>query len=137
MLSANGRKLLQNLEVAKDRPLWRVLVGLSIRHVGPTAAQALAREFSSMEAIEQAAETARVETEKAGVEITGDGSVEEDPAPTRESHTPTRESHTPARESHASVRESHAVVRESHVGPTSPPARGPGRRERRSDRVAG
>ena len=99
VLSANGRKLLQNLEVAKDRPLWRVLVGLSIRHVGPTAAQALAREFSSMEAIEQAAETARVETEKAGVEITGDGSVEEDPAPTRESHTPTRESHTPARES--------------------------------------
>ena len=99
VLSANGRKLLQNLEVAKDRPLWRVLVGLSIRHVGPTAAQALAREFSSMEAIEQAAETARVETEKAGVEITGDGSVEEDPAPTRESHTPARESHTPARES--------------------------------------
>jgi len=106
VLSANGRKLLQNLEVAKDRPLWRVLVGLSIRHVGPTAAQALAREFSSMEAIEQAAETARVETEKAGVEITGDGSVEEDPAPTRESHTPARESHTPARESHTPARES-------------------------------
>jgi len=106
VLSANGRKLLQNLEVAKDRPLWRVLVGLSIRHVGPTAAQALAREFSSMEAIEQAAETARVETEKAGVEITGDGSVEKDPAPTRESHTPARESHTPTRESHTPARES-------------------------------
>ena len=47
-LSANGHKLLANLEAAKDRPLWRVLVGLSIRHVGPTAAQALAREFASM-----------------------------------------------------------------------------------------
>ena len=78
-LSANGRKLLQNLEAAKDRPLWRVLVGLSIRHVGPTAAQALAREFHSMDAIEQAAATAREETEKAGVEITSTGSAAEDP----------------------------------------------------------
>ncbi|MCE0764040.1 NAD-dependent DNA ligase LigA [Pseudonocardia kujensis] len=78
-LSANGRKLLQNLEAAKDRPLWRVLVGLSIRHVGPTAAQALAREFHSMDAIEQAAATAWEETEKAGVEITSDGSAAEEP----------------------------------------------------------
>jgi DNA ligase (NAD+) len=78
-LSANGGKLLQNLEAAKDRPLWRVLVGLSIRHVGPTAAQALAREFHSMEAIEQAAATAWEETEKAGVEITSDGSAAEEP----------------------------------------------------------
>jgi DNA ligase (NAD+) len=54
-LSANGRKLLANLEVAKQRPLWRVLVSLSIRHVGPTAAQALAREFGSVESIEEAA----------------------------------------------------------------------------------
>jgi DNA ligase (NAD+) len=54
-LSANARKLLVNLEAAKDTPLWRVLVGLSIRHVGPTAAQALAREFGSLDAIEAAA----------------------------------------------------------------------------------
>jgi DNA ligase (NAD+) len=78
-LSANGRKLLQNLEAAKDRPLWRVLVGLSIRHVGPTAAQALAREFHSLEAIEAAAARAREETERAGVEITSDGSAAEEP----------------------------------------------------------
>ncbi|MCW0215203.1 MAG: NAD-dependent DNA ligase LigA [Pseudonocardia sp.] len=82
VLSANGVKLLANLESAKDRPLWRVLVGLSIRHVGPTAAQALAREFSSMEAIEEAAARAREETEKAGVEITSDGTEDEAPAPT-------------------------------------------------------
>ncbi len=74
-LSANGRKLLVNLEAAKDRPLWRVLVGLSIRHVGPTAAQALAREFSSMEAIEAAAEAAARATEAAGLAITSDGSA--------------------------------------------------------------
>src|SRR5205085_12266404 len=57
-LSANGRKLLANLDAAKDRPLWRVLVALSIRHVGPTAAQALAREFRSLDAIEKADEQA-------------------------------------------------------------------------------
>ncbi len=50
-LNAMGEKLLANLEAVKQRPLWRVLVGLSIRHVGPTAAQALAREFGSVDAI--------------------------------------------------------------------------------------
>jgi len=55
-LSANGKRLLANLEAAKDRPLWRVLVALSIRHVGPTAAQALAREFGSMQRIQEATE---------------------------------------------------------------------------------
>ena len=55
-LSANGRKLLTNLESARHRPLWKVLVGLSIRHVGPTAAQALARRFRSVEAIDAADE---------------------------------------------------------------------------------
>ncbi|MDT7624530.1 MAG: ligase [Pseudonocardiales bacterium] len=70
-LSANARKLLVNLEAAKDTPLWRVLVGLSIRHVGPTAAQALAREFGSLDAIEAAA---------AGQPTTEDTSAESDTA---------------------------------------------------------
>jgi DNA ligase (NAD+) len=50
-LGSNAVKLLANLDEAKTRPLWRVLVALSIRHVGPTAAQALAREFGSLDAI--------------------------------------------------------------------------------------
>jgi DNA ligase (NAD+) len=50
-LSTNARKLLTHLDEAKARPLWRVLVALSIRHVGPTAAQALARHFGSLDAI--------------------------------------------------------------------------------------
>ena len=54
VLSANGQRLLDNLGAAKERPLWRVLVGLSIRHVGPTAARALATEFGSMQRIEDA-----------------------------------------------------------------------------------
>jgi DNA ligase (NAD+) len=54
-LSANGAKLLANLEQAKSQPLWRVLVALSIRHVGPTAARALASEFATMDALEQVA----------------------------------------------------------------------------------
>ncbi len=47
-LSTNAVKLLDNLERAKAQPLWRVLVALSIRHVGPTAAQALARELRDL-----------------------------------------------------------------------------------------
>jgi DNA ligase (NAD+) len=50
-LSANGKRLLDNLEKAKQQPLWRVLVALSIRHVGPTAARALATEFGSLDAV--------------------------------------------------------------------------------------
>ncbi|TIC87957.1 NAD-dependent DNA ligase LigA [Nocardioides sp. GY 10113] len=53
-LSANGEKLLANLALRKQVPLWRVLVALSIRHVGPTAARALATEFGSMDAIRAA-----------------------------------------------------------------------------------
>lgn len=55
-LGSNAVKLLDNLAVARERDLWRVLVALSIRHVGPTAAQALARHFRSMEAIDAASE---------------------------------------------------------------------------------
>ena len=53
-LKANAEKLIENLDAAKTRPLWRVLVALSIRHVGPTAAQALARVFGSLDAIREA-----------------------------------------------------------------------------------
>ncbi|MFY1668956.1 NAD-dependent DNA ligase LigA [Plantactinospora sp. WMMB334] len=55
-LGRNAEKLLESLAAAKDRPLSRVLVALSIRHVGPTAAEALAREFGSVAAIEAAGE---------------------------------------------------------------------------------
>jgi DNA ligase (NAD+) len=54
VLSANGQRFIDNLDKAKEQPLWRVLVGLSIRHVGPTAAQALARQFRSVDAISSA-----------------------------------------------------------------------------------
>jgi DNA ligase (NAD+) len=46
--------LLANLDEAKTRPLWRILVALSIRHVGPTAARALADAFGSLDAIAEA-----------------------------------------------------------------------------------
>lgn len=54
VLSANGIALLENLQKAKTQPLWRVLVALSIRHVGPTAARALATHFASIDAIRAA-----------------------------------------------------------------------------------
>jgi DNA ligase (NAD+) len=50
-LTVNARRLLVNLEQARTRPLWRIMVALSIRHVGPTAARALAAEFGSLDAI--------------------------------------------------------------------------------------
>ena len=50
----NVEKLLSALEEAKTRPLWRTIVALSIRHVGPTAAQALAARLGSMDAISKA-----------------------------------------------------------------------------------
>jgi DNA ligase (NAD+) len=53
-LSANGARLLQNLRKARNQPLWRVLVALSIRHVGPTAARALAQARGSLPRIREA-----------------------------------------------------------------------------------
>jgi DNA ligase (NAD+) len=68
-LSANAQKLLDNLDRAKAQPLWRVLVALSIRHVGPTAARALAAEFGSMTAIREASEAALAAAEGVGPTI--------------------------------------------------------------------
>ncbi len=68
-LSANGKRLLANLGRAKQQALWRVLVALSIRHVGPTAARALAQEFGSLDAIEAASEEQLASTEGVGPTI--------------------------------------------------------------------
>ncbi|WP_051476792.1 NAD-dependent DNA ligase LigA [Arthrobacter sp. Br18] len=64
--NANTRKLFTELEKAKRQPLWRVLVALSIRHVGPTASRSLATAFGSMERIRAAGEE-----ELAGVDGVG------------------------------------------------------------------
>ena len=69
VLSANGHKLLANLETAKQQPLWRVLVALSIRHVGPTAARALATRFGSLDAIRGATVEDLAEAEGVGAVI--------------------------------------------------------------------
>ena len=68
-LSANGQRLLDNLDRAKEVPLWRVVVALSIRHVGPTAARALATEFGSLAAVREAAEERLADTEGVGPTI--------------------------------------------------------------------
>ena len=69
VLSANGARLLTNLQQAKDRPLWRILVALSIRHVGPTAARALATAFGSLETIMAADEEQLADVEGVGSTI--------------------------------------------------------------------
>ena len=69
VVSANGERLLANLQERRSVPLWRVLVGLSIRHVGPTAARALATEFGSMDAVRGAAEDRLAAAEGVGPTI--------------------------------------------------------------------
>jgi DNA ligase (NAD+) len=54
--TATTEKLFRELEKAKAQPLWRLLVALSIRHVGPRASRALAQAFGTMDAIRQASE---------------------------------------------------------------------------------
>jgi DNA ligase (NAD+) len=68
-VSANGNRLLANLDKAKAVPLWRVLVALSIRHVGPTAARALATEFGSLDAITSASTDQLAAVEGVGATI--------------------------------------------------------------------
>ncbi len=69
VLSANGQRLLDNLGDRKEVPLWRVLVALSIRHVGPSAARALAQEFGSMAAVRAATEEQLAAAEGVGPTI--------------------------------------------------------------------
>lgn len=64
--SEGAIKLLANLENAKTKPLWRLLVSLSIRHVGPVAARALADNFGSFQAIFEATEQELAEVEGVG-----------------------------------------------------------------------
>ncbi|MFD7556180.1 NAD-dependent DNA ligase LigA [Streptomyces sp. NPDC059835] len=65
----NALAMLENIAAAKERPLARFINGLSIRHVGPVAAEALAREFRSIERIEQATEEELTATDGVGAII--------------------------------------------------------------------
>ena len=49
--SKGAIELLDQLEKAKSKELWRFLVSLNIRHVGPVAARALADQYGSLDAI--------------------------------------------------------------------------------------
>ncbi len=68
-LTENAKGMLAQIDAAKDRPLWRALVALSIRHVGPTAAQALARDLGSIDAIATAPPERLAEVEGVGAVI--------------------------------------------------------------------
>ncbi|WIE73165.1 NAD-dependent DNA ligase LigA [Curtobacterium sp. MCJR17_020] len=52
--SKNAFEMLANIDAARTKPLWRIMVGLSIRHVGPVAARALANHFGSLDRIRSA-----------------------------------------------------------------------------------
>ncbi len=65
-LNKSGHTLLAKLEEAKRTDLWRVLVALSIRHVGPTAAKALAKHYGSIPALRQSSTEDMAELEGVG-----------------------------------------------------------------------
>ncbi|MEV7680181.1 NAD-dependent DNA ligase LigA [Streptomyces sp. NPDC088341] len=65
----NALAMLENIAAAKERPLARIIAGLSIRHVGPVAAEALAREFRSIDRIERATEEELAAVEGVGPTI--------------------------------------------------------------------
>ncbi|MFE7131257.1 NAD-dependent DNA ligase LigA [Streptomyces sp. NPDC057638] len=65
-LKKNAVAMLENIAAARTRPLARILTGLSIRHVGPVAAEALAREFGSIDRIRQATEEELAATDGVG-----------------------------------------------------------------------
>lgn len=69
ILSSAATELLGELERAKAQPLWRLLVALSIRHVGPVAARALADWFGSLDAIRAASVEELSEVEGVGPTI--------------------------------------------------------------------
>lgn len=62
-LAENAKLLLTQIELAKTKPLWRLIAALSIRHVGPPTAQALTREFTDLDELARATgeELARIE----------------------------------------------------------------------------
>ncbi|MDJ0322284.1 NAD-dependent DNA ligase LigA [Cryobacterium sp. PH31-AA6] len=64
--SSNGVKLLREIELAKTKPLWRLLVALNIRHVGPVAARALAGHFGSLERVRAASRDELAEVDGVG-----------------------------------------------------------------------
>ncbi|MDU0478457.1 NAD-dependent DNA ligase LigA [Staphylococcus chromogenes] len=68
-VNATGKKLLKNLAESKNVDLWRVIVALSIRHVGPTAARALAARYRSLDAARAASVAELAETEGVGAII--------------------------------------------------------------------
>ena len=65
-LSANGHKLIANLEQAKARPLDKFLVALSIRHIGPGVAPDVAAAFGDIQALAEASPEQLAEVEGLG-----------------------------------------------------------------------
>ena len=68
-LGENAKLLLAQLEIAKTKPLWRFICALSMRHIGPPTAQALTREFNSLDAISKAPATQLAQVEGIGQTI--------------------------------------------------------------------
>jgi DNA ligase (NAD+) len=67
----SAQNLMQAIAASKDRPLWRLLVGLSIHHVGARVAQLLAKRYRSIEALAAASQESLEGVDGVGPEIAG------------------------------------------------------------------
>lgn len=67
VLNANGRNLLESLKAAQDTDLWRVIVALGIRHIGPVASKLLSQKFHSLPALMAAAAEGELDEKIDGV----------------------------------------------------------------------
>ena len=68
-LAENAKLLLAQLEIAKTKPLWRFICALSMRHIGPPTAQALTRQFNSIDDLAKAKSTELANVEGIGATI--------------------------------------------------------------------
>lgn len=67
----SAQNLIQAIATSKDRPLWRLLVGMSIHHVGARVAQVLAKRYPSFEALAAANQESLEGVDGVGPEIAG------------------------------------------------------------------
>ena len=67
----SAQNLVQAIAASKDRPLWRLLVGMSIHRVGSRVAQVLAKRYRTIEALAAASQESLESIEGVGPEIAG------------------------------------------------------------------
>jgi DNA ligase (NAD+) len=67
----SAEKLVAAIDGSRRRPVWRILTGFGVRHLGPAASQALAAAFGSVRAVLSATDDERAAVDGVGEVIAG------------------------------------------------------------------